>query len=105
MQTGHVAKSLKYSEKALEKISSLKGMIIRIKISSKSYKNCVDGFGRIFLSHKCSLFLIFVLFHLEKQPTHLLSVFELLLLENVIVSHVIEGQSNHAIKQVDIRTI
>ncbi|XP_028411289.1 MAU2 chromatid cohesion factor homolog [Dendronephthya gigantea] len=60
MQTGHVGKSLKYSEKALEKISSLK----------------------------------------EKQPTHLLSVFELLLLENVIVSHVIEGQSNHAIKQV-----
>ena len=40
------------------------------------------------------------MFDLEKQPCHLLSVFELMLLENVIVTHVIDGQSNHAIKEV-----
>jgi hypothetical protein len=49
------------------------------------------------------LFIILFLFHLEKQPSHLLSVFELMLLENVIVTHVIEGQSNHAINKVNIR--
>ncbi|XP_046865059.1 MAU2 chromatid cohesion factor homolog isoform X3 [Xenia sp. Carnegie-2017] len=60
VQAGHVEKSLKYSEKALGKIASLK----------------------------------------ENQSTHLLSVFELVLLENVIVTHIIEGQSNTAIKQM-----
>ena len=38
--------------------------------------------------------------YLEKQPSHLLSVFELILLENVIVTHVIEGHSNNAIREV-----
>ena len=47
-------------------------------------------------------FFILFLFYLEKQHSQLLSVFELMLLENVIVIHIIEGQSNHAIKEVSV---
>lgn len=60
VQGGLTEKSLKYSQKALAQIASIR----------------------------------------ETQSSHLLSLFELVLLENVIVCHVIQGQSNKAIKEV-----
>ena len=48
----------------------------------------------------CIPFLPYSNIFLETQSSHLLSLFELVLLENVIVCHVILGQSNKAVKEV-----